>query len=53
MGQVSYFATTPEFVQVLSHGIFKLNTSAINGLRIMMGSGNITSGVFTLYGITN
>ena len=27
-------------------------TSAIDGVRILMGSGNITSGEFTLYGVT-
>lgn len=32
-------------------GIFQLNTSAINAIRFLSSSGNITSGTFSLYGI--
>lgn len=32
-------------------GVFQLDTNAINGLRFMMGAGNITSGNFALYGL--
>ena len=32
-------------------GLFKLNQAAIDGIRFLMSSGNITSGTFTLYGV--
>jgi len=32
-------------------GMLTLNTSAINGIRFLMSSGNITSGNFALYGV--
>lgn len=32
-------------------GILTLNTTAINGVRFFMGSGNITSGTIALYGL--
>lgn len=32
-------------------GMFQLNTSAVNGIRFLMSSGNISSGIFSLYGM--
>lgn len=32
-------------------GVFKLDTNAINGIRFLMSSGNITNGIFSLYGL--
>lgn len=34
-----------------SRGAYVLTTNAINGIRFLMSSGNITSGTFNLYGI--
>jgi hypothetical protein len=45
------YASNPEIVRSMANGLFQLNTSAINGIRLLMSSGNITSGIFTLYGI--
>jgi len=39
------------FATVYGAGGFVLNTAAINGIRFLMSSGNITSGIFTLYGV--
>lgn len=32
-------------------GVFQLNTAAINGIRFLFATGNITSGTFSLYGV--
>lgn len=46
----SYVGTATE--AAFAHGAGLLNTlSAVNGLRILMSSGNITSGKFKLYGV--
>ena len=42
----------PVFQAMKAIGEFKLNTTAVDGFRFLMSSGNIASGVFKLYGIT-
>lgn len=38
-------------IRTTGAGIFQLDTNAINGIRFLMSSGNITSGNFALYGV--
>ena len=35
----------------IGNGAFKASPTAINGIRILLSSGNITSGIFKLYGL--
>ena len=54
--ECSYTATTPALTYASGAGSYVGVTSgtpaaAIDGLRFMMGAGNITSGTFSLYGI--
>jgi hypothetical protein len=44
-------ASTQNVSNVVGTGYFAGNATAINGLRILMSSGNITSGIATLYGV--
>lgn len=44
-------AATPDTVTLEIEGTYKA-TTAVNGIRIIMSTGNITSGLFKLYGIS-
>jgi hypothetical protein len=46
-----HVSSAPIFKSVTGAGQFTLNTSAVNGFQFLMSSGNIASGIFTLYGI--
>ena len=47
----AYLTNIPALSGSVGAGSFVLNQAAINGLRFLMSAGNITSGVFSLYGI--
>lgn len=51
MGDLIAMSTIPDIGRSLTFGVFQLNTSAINGIRLFTSSGNISSGTFTLYGV--
>jgi hypothetical protein len=51
MSDIAFFNAGNDLGRNLSNGVFQLNTAPINGIRFMLSSGNITSGVFTLYGL--
>jgi len=38
--------------RTVGSGMFELNSTAINGFRLLMSGGNITSGKFALYGLS-
>lgn len=51
MSDFAYLSATPNRVRGIHMGLYQGdNTTAINGFRILMSSGNIASGIFTLYG---
>lgn len=51
MGDVINHTSTPALGRHTTAGVFRLNTSAINGIRLLLSSGNIAGGIFTLHGL--
>lgn len=47
----AYHITGPTVVSLTGSGAFVLNSTAIDGIRFLMSSGNITAGTFVLYGV--
>lgn len=48
---LTYINTTPTLVSVDGAGVFTLNTSAIDGIQLLMSADTILSGTVTLYGV--
>lgn len=51
-GQATYVTDDGYFAGMTFWGDYRSTTNALNYLRFQMGSGNIASGIFNLYGIT-
>lgn len=51
LAAVGYTASGSTVSVLTAHGFYKNSTNAIDGVQFFMGSGNITSGTFTLYGV--
>lgn len=47
----SYLGSSSELLVVSSSGSYKGSTNPINGIRFLLSSGNIASGIFKLYGL--